>query len=364
MKRVYLYSMTTMLIINFQNCLAVELITKNDCDYTEKEIVYKSICGNVLVPESHYEATTVTIEIPYQLVKSSSIEADQLPTILVIGGGPGMSNMNFPVWNQLLAKFNVLIVGFRGVDGNVNLSCREFDEVFSQTNRLFAQSSISGMKQVLRECFSSYEKSGYLLKHINPKETIADFNRVKTLLGIKKMHILSGSFGTRLAQYYMNSYPDDIERAVLISANPPDRTVWEVEQVDNKLKQLSAVCALDDICSSKTNNLYLLVLDVMNNMPEQYMGLEIDPARVGISTFSMLYSVDTMPLVLDAYIDASNGNYTGLMVLSQVHDSLVKGIFSWGHLLLMASSVDFEVNRDYYASLASTKTSYGSPLAR
>lgn len=69
-------------------------------------------------------------------------------------------------------------------------------------------------------------------------------------------------------------------------------------------------------------------------------------------------------MVINAFEDAAKGDYAGLAMLSLSHDMMVSGMMNWGHLMLMAGSVDFDDKRDYNVDLRASKNSFGSPMAR
>ena len=135
---------------------------------------------------------------------------------------------------------------------------------------------------------------------------------------------------------------------VLVATNPPGRFVWEPELVDDIMRAYGI------------NN----APAVITEMPESWMGINLDPARIGIASFAMLYSTDSAAMVINAFEDAAKGDYAGLAMLSLGHDMMVSGMMNWGHLMLMAGSVDFDNKRDYNVDLRASQNSFGSPMAR
>ena len=135
---------------------------------------------------------------------------------------------------------------------------------------------------------------------------------------------------------------------VMVATNPPGRFVWEPDLVDSALQAFGISNAPQ----------------VLADLPESWMGIDLDPARIGVSTFAMLYSTDSAGMVISAFKDAADGDYAGLAILSLTHDMMVSGLMNWGHLMTMAASVDFDNTRDYNSDLKANAQSFGSPMAR
>jgi pimeloyl-ACP methyl ester carboxylesterase len=331
-------------IIASKVAIASSVLSEQPCSYKE----YSAICGQVKVPEDHLNPTDRTIELPYQLIRGSLPEGAFRPVVLALGGGPGMSNMEFAPSKEVLEVSDVLLVGFRGVDGSVDLSCPEVDAAFSKERRLFAPQSQANIQAAFSLCLARLREQDIDISVFNPQQSVEDMDAVRKVLGIDKVSILSGSFGTRLAQYYAIQHPQAIERMVLVATNPPGRFVWEPDLVDSIMQAYGI------------NN----APAVFAAMPESWMSIDLDPARIGISSFAMLYSTDSAAMVINAFKDAAKGDYAGLAMLSLTHDMMVSGMMNWGHLMLMAGSVDFDNKRDYNADLKANNHSFGSPMAR
>ena len=328
--------------INIAASSIVKILSEEPCAYTE----YSATCGEIQVPEDHFNPTGKKIILPYQLVKGSVSEGLERPVVMPLGGGPGMTNMVAPS-KEIFDVSDVLLVGFRGIDGSVDLSCPEIDVAFVKESRLFAPQSQNNIQAAFDQCLKRLHEEGIDTSVYNPQQTIEDMEAVRDALEIDKVSLLSGSYGTRLAQYYAMQHPQSLNRIVMVATNPPGRFVWVPELVDNIMNAYG----IDN------------APQVLASMPESWMGINLDPARIGINTFALLYSTDSAAMAINAFEDAGNGDYAGLAMMSLIHDMMVSGMMNWGHLLIMAGSVDFDKERNYRTDLAATNDSFGSPLA-
>ena len=93
------------------------------CTYKTKAATYESECGTLIVPENRLNPRSRLIAIPVKRIHAAS--ASPLEPIVHLTGGPGMSNMRFNPPDELLANHDVLLVGYRGVDGSSVLDCPE-----------------------------------------------------------------------------------------------------------------------------------------------------------------------------------------------------------------------------------------------
>lgn len=320
-----------------------KILSQESCVYKE----YSATCGEVQVPEDHFNPAGKKIILPYQLVKGNVSEGVERPVVMTLDGGPGMTNMAFSPSKEILYVSDVLLVGFRGIDGSVDLSCPEIDVAFVKESRLFAPQSQKNIQTAFDQCLKRLHEQGIDTSLYNPQQSIEDMEAVRSVLEIDKVSLLSGSYGTRLAQYYAMQHPQALDRIVMVATNPPGRFVWVPELVDDIMNAYGIKNAPQ----------------VLASIPESWMGITLDPARIGINTFALLYSTNSAAMAINAFEDAGKGDYAGLAMMSLTHDMMMSGMMNWGHLLIMAGSVDFDKERNYRVDLAAKNDSFGSPMA-
>ncbi len=85
----------------------------------DDKVEVDALCGTLTVPENWKDANSRLIALP--VVKIPSQSATPTEPIFYLRGGPGFSNLawNPPVW--ILENHDVIMVGYRGVDGSVVL---------------------------------------------------------------------------------------------------------------------------------------------------------------------------------------------------------------------------------------------------
>jgi hypothetical protein len=98
--------------------------------YPVNELNYKSHSGTIIVPENRSKSNSRLIEIPFiQILATGDNVGDP---IFFFNGGPGNSNINSYIFvNNLIENHDIILVGFRGVEGSVLLNLPEIDEFFA-----------------------------------------------------------------------------------------------------------------------------------------------------------------------------------------------------------------------------------------
>src|SRR5512146_113134 len=89
---------------------------------------YAAECGTLAVPENWEVPGSRLIALP--VVRIPATGPNPAEPVFWLIGGPGGTNLSWapPAW--LLAKHDVVQVGYRGVDGSVVLACPELSRIF------------------------------------------------------------------------------------------------------------------------------------------------------------------------------------------------------------------------------------------
>lgn len=320
-----------------------------------------ALCGTLTVPENWKDANSRLIALP--VVKIPSRSATPAEPIFYLKGGPGFSNLawNPPAW--ILENHDVIMIGYRGVDGSVVLDCPGVDQVAKKTfgNGLFSEGAKSQFANAVQQCITQLTASGIDLTGYTVSGVIADMEAARIALGYENINLYSRSYGTRVAQLYAHRHPDRMHRIVMIGLNTPGRFIYNRDDFDMMFRELSKLCAADPDCSQRTTDLAQTIYDVNRNVPSRWLFLPIDLASVRVGAHSMLYSTSSMSLPIDIYLSASEGDYSGMAFLS-LFMRFQAPTFVWGDVIYKGASLDLE----YYKGEDSVNlgsTVMGAPMA-
>ncbi|MDH3698790.1 MAG: alpha/beta hydrolase [Flavobacteriaceae bacterium] len=312
----------------------------------------------LIVPENRSDANTRLISLPVKIIRSSS-ESPSEP-LFYLSGGPGGSNLSHKPHDKILEKRDVVLVGYRGVDGMVRLDCADLF-ASSSGNNLFDPETSEAIRERMKKCVSDLQAKGVDLDGYTMLEVVADLDAARKALGNSRINLLSASYGTRLAQFYGYEYPEKVIRSVMVSVNPPGHFVWERETLDRQINYYAQLCAQDPYCSSRTNDLAETMRKVNHDMPKKWLFFGIDPDKVRMAAFMGLYHRGSAASVFDTYVAAENGDPSGLALVSLMFDVQMGMMdFSWGDSYAKAYP-DFDPNRDYLHDMGLGNSIMGSP---
>ncbi|NIB38468.1 alpha/beta hydrolase [Pseudomaricurvus alkylphenolicus] len=317
-------------------------------------------CGTLVVAENREKPNGRLIALP--VVRLPAASPDGRDPIIRLSGGPGGTNLHHPIQSMdLLSRYDVLMLGYRGVDNQQSLSCPEIKRAALLPNPLSPQAR-AGVAEATRACAARLNGQGIDLTRYRMVDVIEDYEVLRRALGHQRFNLFSSSYGTRVAQYYSRLYPTSVARSVQVAVNPPGRFQWSPKINHDIMVEYGKLCAQDRFCSSRTDNLTDDVLAVLNRNDLRWNGKMIDMDRVLVAAFIMLMSTDRSVQFFDVVLDARDGDTEGLYKLAGVYDQMVNHTV-WGDLY-SKGGVDFvDVNiEEFQRNRRTTRHRLGSPL--
>ncbi len=317
--------------------------------------------GIVYVNENHNDASSKKIHIPVLVAKSFS-DTPKEP-IFWLAGGPGQSNMNFRPTRYLLENHDVILVGYRGVDGMVKLNSKKISKAMKGLNHsLLSDESLDNLGNIIDEYFEEISSSVDINAY-NIVNVIEDFEVVRKALGYDKINLLSSSYGTRVALTYSYLYPEVINRTVMVGANPHNRFIWHPEKTSEIIKYYDSIYQNSSnrvLGESIERNIKL----ALEKMPKRWTLFRLDQDKIKIATFLMLYNKENAVIAFNSYYKAAkNNDYSGLYLMQLLYDYIFPRSFIWGDLFLKAATVDYDNSLNYRELLQVEKSSLGAPLS-
>ena len=341
-------------------------LTMHSCTFPTENGGYRADCGTLVVPENRADPRSRLIALPVIRVLARS--SHPLAPIFRLNGGPGVTNMTFPQANRLAAQHDVVMVGYRGVDGSSVLNCPEVTAALESSADFLGKASLSAYSQAFAACAKRLERSGVDLAGYTMAEQAADIDAARVALGYQRIDLLSDSAGTRLAMIYAWRYPNSVDRSVMIGVNPPGNFLYSGAEIDQGIERYSALCAQQPSCRARTGNLAASMQHTAAHMPSRWYFLPIKPGNVRVGTFLGLNdetAVDSplsAPMTLDSWISAAHGDPSGLWFLSLMSDLALPQSFTWGEFASIGMADAHPVER-YYSSGADRGSIIGNPLA-
>ncbi len=331
------------------------------CLHTAREVEYAAECGTLIVPENRYNESSRLIALPVKRIRASG-DASAEP-IFKLTGGPGMSNMGFSRVEWYHENHDIVLVGFRGVDGTTYLSCPEVTEAMGSGLPMMSPEGMAAQGEAYAICAQRLTADGVDLDGYTILEVVDDMEAARQALGYTHINLESGSYGTRLAQIYTWRYPDQVHRNAMVSVNPPGRFWWDGAILEEQILRYSALCAEDEYCSSRTNDLAASIQMALDNMPERWLIFPVDRDAVLFATFMALYSTDGAASTFDIWLAGAEGDYSGMALLSAAFMFMLPTDFAWGDSASKGFSADYDFDpaADYVAEVTPGPHLIGSP---
>jgi pimeloyl-ACP methyl ester carboxylesterase len=341
-------------------------LTMHPCTYPTENGGYRADCGTLVVPENRADPRSRLIALPVTRVLARS--SHPLAPIFRLNGGPGISNMTFPDASRLAAQHDVIMVGYRGVDGSSVLNCPEVTAALNKSADLLDKASLSAYSHAFASCGQRLERSGVDLAGYTMEEQAADIDAARVALGYQRINLVSESAGTRLAMIYSWMYPNNVDRSAMISVNPPGNFLYSGAETDQGIENYSAQCAQDPACNARTANLAASMQHTAANMPSRWYFLPIKRGNVLVGTFLGLTNETSAgaggplagPNTLDSWISAAHGDPSGLWLLSEMAGLVLPTSFVWGEFASIGLADAHPAER-YFSSGTGRGSIIGNP---
>jgi len=340
-------------------------LTMHSCTYPTENGGYRADCGTLVVPENRANPRSRLIALP--VIRILARSSHPLAPIFRLNGGPGVTNMTFPDASRLAAQHDVVMVGYRGVDGSSVLNCPEVTAALNSSADYLGKASLSAYSQAFASCAQRLERDGVDLAGYTLAEQADDIEAARVALGYKRIDLLSESEGTRLAMIYAWRYPNSVDRSAMIGVNPPGNFLYSGAEIDQGIERYSALCAQQPACRARTGNLAASMQHTAAHMPSRWYFLPIKPGNVRVGTFLGLTeatSVDAPlsgPNTLDSWISAAQGDPSGLWLLSLLSGLTLPQSFVWGEFASIGMA-DAQPAERYFGSGAGGGSIIGNPF--
>ncbi len=331
------------------------------CVHVANEVEYEAECGTLVVPENRNDPKSRLIVLPVKRIPASG-ETPAEP-IFWLAGGPGSSNMKYSRVEWFHENHDIVLVGYRGVDGSVYLACPEIGEAMSSGLPMMSRESMADQGEAAGVCAERLTAEGVDLDGYTVLEVVDDVEAARRALGYDRINMESGSYGTRLAQIYTWRYPDTVHRSAMVAVNPPGRFWWDGAILEEQIRRYSGLCAEDKYCSSRTSSLAASIQTALDNMPKRWLVFRVDRDAVLFATFMGLYSTNGAASTFDIWLAAADGDYSGMAMVTAAMNFMLPTDFAWGESASKALSADYDFDpaADYVAEVTPDPYLIGSP---
>jgi pimeloyl-ACP methyl ester carboxylesterase len=342
-------------------------LTLRPCNYATEHGSYAADCGTLVVPENRARPGSRLIALPVTRIRARSEHPAE--PIFWLEGGPGGTNMTFPAASRFAADRDVVLVGYRGVDGSSVLDCPEVESALAHSTDFLSEQSFRAYGDAFRSCAKRLTADGVDLAGYSTAQRVDDLDAARVALGYGRIDLLSTSAGTRTAMIYAWRYPRSIHRSVMVGVNPPGNFVSDPKTTDEQIGRYAALCAKDDGCRKRTDDLAAAMRRTAAHMPRRWLFLPIKEGNVRIvsffgfmgSTSATAAQMESAPATLDSWLSAAEGDASGFWFDSIAADLLFPKLFVWGEYAATAVQDAWRADA-YYAAGGDQGSILGNPV--
>ena len=298
-------------------------LTLKSCNYTTENGTSAAECGTLVVPENRHDPNSRLIALPVTVIRARS--AHPGVPIFRLQGGPGITNMQFPDASRFTAKHDLVLVGYRGVDGSSRLDCPGVSSAMGQSRDLLSEQSYRAVAAAYRSCANRLRSDGVDLAGYSIPEEVDDLEAARRALGYHQIDLVSESAGTRVAMIYAWRYPKSIHRSVMIGVNPPGNFLWDAKMTGEQVDRYAALCPQAASCRSRTPDLAASVKSSFAHVPSHWLFLPIKKGDFKAAAFFGLINETSAgggpiasPLTINSLLSADKGDASGAWFLSFV----------------------------------------------
>ena len=270
--------------------------------------------------ENRHNAGSRLIALPVTRIRART--ASSSTPIFRLQGGPGITNMSFEDASRFTDKRDLVLVGYRGIDGSSRLDCREVVSARKHSPDLLSEKSLRADSAAYKACAHRLQDDGVDLAGYTLPERADDLDAARRALGYQRIDLLSESAGTRTAMIYAWRYPKRVQRSVMIGVNPPGHFLWDAKTTGEQIRRYAALCAKDASCRSRTSDLAASIHSSYENVPGHFWFLPIKKGNAKVGAFFGLMNATpdagplSGPLTIDTLLSAGKGDGSGAWLLS------------------------------------------------
>ncbi|MEU9148916.1 alpha/beta fold hydrolase [Streptomyces sp. NPDC048349] len=219
-------------------------------------------CGTLTVPENRTEPGGRTIELGVAIVPAAA-DTPKADPVVWLAGGPGddaVGEAKMAIDGGLNRDRDVILMSQRGTySADPTLLCPNIDEFNARAVGLVydAPSTERLHVEATKTCRDQLAGRGVDLSAYNDIESAADYEDLRTALGIKQWNLYAISYGTHLALVYMRLHPEGLRSVGLDGILPPSKggsaATWSSAR--QGFDGLFKACADQPACAMRYPNL-------------------------------------------------------------------------------------------------------------
>jgi pimeloyl-ACP methyl ester carboxylesterase len=297
-------------------------------------------CGELAVYEDHATQSGRKIQLHIAVIPTISRTPEPDPVFFITGGPGGASTQDFvplsSAFQRVTEKRDIILVDQRGTGQSHPLECASSEERLDRDDE-------AAIKAEIINCVKQLDAD---TRFYTTQDAVDDLDLVRAALGYQEINLYGVSYGTRVAQIYVRSYPKRVRSVILDGVVPLDEAlgVRVASDAQRTLNAVFARCVANPDCDRRfpklPRSLDALLLRVENKpvilqLEDPYTSepskVPFTRSKLGLAIRLFSYSSETvalLPLLIhDAY---ATGNLNRLAAQSMIVTEQLEGSINAG----------------------------------
>ena len=213
-------------------------------------------CATFAVPEDRAASGGRKIDLNLAWLPADSKGGGTPDPVFFLAGGPGQAATEYAAQidmglHEVRKQRDIVLIDQRGTGKSNPLDCRDAkgDPLKLDDS---AELDDAAFSTYVSQCLQSL-KGRADPRFYTTGDAIADLDAVRAALGVERINVMGGSYGTRVAQQYAMHYPQHT-RSVVLDGVAPNRLVVGGEfaqRLDDTLRKQDAQCAQLPACKAR-----------------------------------------------------------------------------------------------------------------
>ncbi len=211
-------------------------------------------CGRLRRPLNPADPNGRQIDLHFAVLPALARNKKPDP-VFFFAGGPGQSAIALAgsvarLLGRLSNRRDLVLIDQRGTGRSAALDCDEGPP----TQPLAEAADPTRQDARWRACLGALQRLPHGdLRWFTTSIAMQDADAVRQALGVERVNLVGGSYGTRAALEYMRQFPQQVRRAVIDGVAPPDMALPDTFSPDAQaaVDAMLAACAADTACRTR-----------------------------------------------------------------------------------------------------------------
>jgi pimeloyl-ACP methyl ester carboxylesterase len=281
------------------------------------------------------------------------------PTVFLLGGGPGVSNIKNKPPEQWLKDFDVVVLEYRGVGrSSIVLKTPHFARGLLRHGEGTPDKQAAALDRAYRDAFADLARQGVDFTEFSVDAVADDIERLRAQLKLEQIYLVAHSFGTRVALSYQTRYRQRVAASILFALNTPGGFLWHPEETQQVWTRYR-----DALTSSRREQGDRLdqMLNTRSERPGKYGFLPLNDDKALTVAFFLSFNSGTRDSALDAMAAARTGSSAAWYMYALSYNMLIRFGFNWADFYLKAYTSDCDRAAIERVGVQGSKALFQSP---